>query len=206
MKRYKLVKDLPTFSAGEEFYLDRNGDLVYEERLPENLKCLPHRIVAYSKSTLEKFPNILKDWFEELPERPKSVWDLEEDDTIWMVDSKCDEVYQTIWLDYYNSERSCGDVYLTKEEAEKELAWRKARQILKQDTKGFKPNWRSGEYNKYEVAYEYSDGEYDGSGLFVNDCNHCCSHNDLWFASIEDAEASIRAHANEWKIYLGVEE
>lgn len=76
MKRYKLLRDLPTFTAGDEFYLAKNGDLVYVEGLPEGTKRLPQYFVAYSKSTLEKFPNILKDWFEELPERSKSLSDL----------------------------------------------------------------------------------------------------------------------------------
>lgn len=58
MKRYKLLKDLPTFKAGDKFYLDINNNL----RLSES------EIIAYSHITLEKFPNILKDWFEEIPE------------------------------------------------------------------------------------------------------------------------------------------
>ena len=54
MKRYKLLKDLPTFNAGDEFYLDINNDLCLKESA----------IMAYNHKTLEKFPNILKDWFE----------------------------------------------------------------------------------------------------------------------------------------------
>ena len=61
MKRYKLKKDLPTFKAGDEFYLDSNNDLRLKK--PD--------IMAYSHITLEKFPNILKDWFEEIPENKR---------------------------------------------------------------------------------------------------------------------------------------
>lgn len=68
MKRYKLLKDLPTFKAGDEFYIDSNNDLRLKGRY----------IIAYNHYTLEKFPNILKDWFEEIPEEPKR-WRREEE-------------------------------------------------------------------------------------------------------------------------------
>ena len=56
MKRYKLKKDLPTFKEGEIFYLSDNGNLIRES----------DNIPAYSWSTIDKFPNILTDWFEEI--------------------------------------------------------------------------------------------------------------------------------------------
>lgn len=58
MKYYKLVKDLPTFKAGELFRIAPSGSLVN----------VPSSVVAYSVTTLEKFPNILEDWFMEVPE------------------------------------------------------------------------------------------------------------------------------------------
>lgn len=58
MKRYKLKKDLPTFKAGDEFYLDSNNNLYHNWS----------EVMAYNHKTLEKFPNILKDWFEEIHE------------------------------------------------------------------------------------------------------------------------------------------
>ena len=56
MKRYKLKKDLPTFKEGEVFYLSDAGNLFRES----------DDIAAYSWSTIDKFPNILTDWFEEI--------------------------------------------------------------------------------------------------------------------------------------------
>lgn len=59
MKYYKLLKDLPTFKAGDLFYINPDqGCLVQKDTL----------ILAYAKRTLEKFPNILTDWFEEIEE------------------------------------------------------------------------------------------------------------------------------------------
>lgn len=56
MKYYQLTKDLPTFNKGEIFYIDANGSLMSNKE--------PH-VMAYAKSTLAKFPNILSEWFVE---------------------------------------------------------------------------------------------------------------------------------------------
>lgn len=59
-KRYRLKYYLPTFKKGDEFIRYGNGNLV---------EIKPNGVVgvcAYSASTLEKFPNILTDWFEEI--------------------------------------------------------------------------------------------------------------------------------------------
>lgn len=57
MKYYRLTKDLPTFKKGQIFHLNEYGSLVSNDV----------GVVAYSWSTIAKFPNILKDWFEEVP-------------------------------------------------------------------------------------------------------------------------------------------
>ena len=65
MRKYKLLKDLPTFKAGQMFELcndglwqiDENGALV---------------VMAYARATLDKFSNILDEWFEEVKEN--KVW------------------------------------------------------------------------------------------------------------------------------------
>lgn len=58
MKYYQLAKDLPTFKKGQIFYTNQFGSLVSNDE--EN-------IVAYTSTTLAKFPNILKEWFREVP-------------------------------------------------------------------------------------------------------------------------------------------
>ena len=65
MKYYQLAKDLPTFEKGEIFYIDINGSLMSNKE--------PH-VMAYAKSTLEKFPNILGEWFREVPARTDTRW------------------------------------------------------------------------------------------------------------------------------------
>ena len=57
MKYYKLKRDLPTFEEGELFYMDGSGSLC---RAKDD-------ILAYYHTTIAKFPNILEDWFYEVP-------------------------------------------------------------------------------------------------------------------------------------------
>lgn len=61
-KRYKLKKDLPTFKAGEIFEIyDSN---LY--KVNETDEDTEFEVMAYHKQTLERFPNILTEWFEEI--------------------------------------------------------------------------------------------------------------------------------------------
>lgn len=71
IKRYRLLKDLPTFNAGDIFILKDDGCLYWSERYQEDAgheySCYGHwksEVMAYHKYTLAHFPNILKDWFE----------------------------------------------------------------------------------------------------------------------------------------------
>lgn len=199
MKRYKLKRDLPTFKAGQLCWLGIDGQLLTQN---EENKV----IMMYSASTMAQFPNILIDWFEEIPEKLKTVWDLEEGDECWMLDAHL-EPLKIEWrgTPYDIRLRKLGKIYLTKEELEKQTAREEAKQILLCDTKGFKPDWsKTGAFNEewvYTVYYNHRTLILCSNGYAVNQFS--C---DIWFENEEDAEASIKAHEEEWKIYLGVEE
>ena len=83
MKHYKLLKDLPTFKAGDEFKLNSRGDLVFVRGAEEPKDG--QSLVAYAGFTLKKFPNILKDWFEEMSEQYKR-WRAKENERYYFVD------------------------------------------------------------------------------------------------------------------------
>lgn len=189
MKEYRLKKDLPTFKAGDEFILDRNNDLY----------CPEENVIAYYHEIIKKFPNILTDWFEEIPENPKTVWDLEEGDEYYIPDWD-----NTVGHDYWhnrekdNHRRLLGNMFLTKEEAEKELARRRAKQIILRDTKGFKPDWKECDYGVV-VFWDVIDKKLVYNWAEYNDGT-------IRFRTDEDAEASIKSHEEEWKIYLGVDD
>jgi hypothetical protein len=63
MKYYQLKNDLPTFKAGEVFELGEGGSLFRVDHTGRG----EGRVMAYHKQTLEKFPDILIDWFREVP-------------------------------------------------------------------------------------------------------------------------------------------
>lgn len=192
MKRYKLKKELPTFKVGDEFYLNARGKLIQAKT----------GIIAYAGSTLYKFPNILQDWFEEIPERPKTVWDLKEGDECWTIIC-CELGYNSYKLKFGELAivlRETGDLYLTKAEAEEALEKQEAEVILRRDTKGFKPDWNDANQVKYRVFYH---GE---TGRLEKESARLSQYGGIHFASFQDANASIMAHEKEWKIFLGVEE
>lgn len=101
-----------------------------------------------------------------------------------------------------HSERfESGSAFWTEEEAEKELARRKAYVILEEDIKGFKPDWKNYNEEKHFVCYDY---DLDKFGFCLS--YHRKGGNKLYFATEEDAKASVKAHEKEWKTWLGVED
>lgn len=181
MKRYILKKDLPTFSKGETFYLNKRGNLVQEVS----------GVVAYASTTLAKFNILDSDWFEEIPEHKR--WRADIDEYYWYLNS-AGETYITAERedDVDDTRFSIGNYFKTEEEAEKARDWLKAFTVLRDDTKGFKPDWNNGTEKKYFVTYDHSTEElWVGSGSkYQNKL--------IYFKSREDVEASIKAHEKEW--------
>ena len=67
MKRYRLKYELPTFKQGELFHTDENGNLWRDKG--QKGKHWQEEVMAYHHKTIERFPDILTDWFEEYKER-----------------------------------------------------------------------------------------------------------------------------------------
>lgn len=193
MKRYKLLKDLPTFKAGSEFDYDKINGLTYTDGVG-----LHH---IYTAAELEDYPNILTDWFEEIPKKPRAVDDIQIGDKYYYVSSYLTPM-QDVWgnIAFDRIRREVGNCYLTEEEAEREAKWLEARAILKRDTKGFEPNWRDDMMSKWYVEYDAYMEEFDAYATA-----YASASGSLYFASEQDAQSSFKAHPNEWKTYLGVE-
>ena len=179
MKRYKLKKDLPTFKAGDEFYLDSNNDL--------RLKVSD--IMAYNHKTLEKFPNIIKNWFEEIPElkrwRAKYGGEytfLSDDGSI----SSSDE-YGDNADDYrYNT----GIYGRTKEELEAKLKYDIARQVLLDDAEG-------GKFIPYKMNYCLLNNL---SGDWLLDWTYSYEQGRIYFKDRESLKKSLKEHEEQWEI------
>ena len=190
MKRYRLLKDLPTFSKGDTFRLTDYGTLERES----------DGDVAFMAPTLEKFNLLDSEWFEEIPEGYKR-WRAKSGETYYYIDSE-GEVYddkeQYVHLD--DGGFLIGNYFKTREEAEKTVEWLKAFAVLRDDTKGFKPDWGDDEQKKWGVYYAHTM-----EGLVV-DLSYLCQDHIICFATEEDAKASIKKHKCEWLTFFGVEE
>lgn len=210
MKRFKLLKDLPTFKAGEEFFISKSGNLIAgtpsdpKQIAVETRYGLPMKIdlMAYAKETLEEFPNILKDWFKEIeePELPKEFFCVDIDrvlgyDYSYFSSSKNTRQEYIRFIEKY---KSVGNYFETREEAEKYLEYLKAKAIIKQDTKGFTPNWKNCE-NKYYGYWNSGENSIDYLVSYVT------KYSDICFKTEEDIKESFKKHPKEWKTYLTYE-
>lgn len=199
-KYYKLLKDLPTFKKGDLFRLSDEGSLFLMNPGSPHWKS---KVMAYHHSTLEHFPNILKDWFKEV-EDPNGIWKPKMGDKYYYIlqYGLCGRVSHAPWENNDSDKlaNEIGNVFRTEEEAEKALEWLKARKVLFEDAKGFKPNWRNIDEPKYNVELVYTTPSQPG----LEPWGMCYTKTTPgpYFATKEDAEASIAEHRREWLIYL----
>lgn len=191
MKRYKLKKDTPAFKAGTECYIEEAGNMV------------PCRGISYTivhKDQLEKNPNILTDWFEEIKESTR--WKPEHKQGYHYVSSDgC--IYYGRWANgssLDNGRFEIGNCFETKEEAERVVEYRKALATVRGDA--------TSEFVKYNdnwfIGY---DPEHKSIDAF---CNPYTARNGIfglpYFATEEDARRSIEQHKNEWLTIFGIKE
>ena len=189
MKRYKLKRDLPTFKAGEIFYISDAGNLLRES----------DNVPAYSWSTIDKFPNILADWFEEIkPTR----WKPEMSHDYYYI-SGDGHAYDNSWDDSRfvdNGRFEIGNCFQTEEEAEIVVEYLKALAIVRGDATTEFIKGRNNFYVVYDAAYNC---------LVVKDKSYYTENGIFglpYFATKEDAQKSIELHENEWLTIFGVKE
>ena len=187
MKRYKLLKELPTFDAGDEFYLDSNNNLYHS-----NLYHNGSEVMAYNHKTLERFPNILKDWFEEIPESKR--WRAEyggeyaytADDGLigFSNDCRCHADNYRYRTGNYARGNAPGLLVECKE-------YNIARQTLLDDAEGGKYSY--GEENWCTYYSKYTQ-EWTG---FDNDIYHPGM---IYFRTGEALQKSLEEHKEQWQI------
>lgn len=190
MKRYKLKKDTPAFKAGTECYIEEAGNMV------------PCRGISYTivhKDQLEKKPNILTDWFEEIEEQTR--WKPEMDQKYYCLGSD-GSVVDDDWcgLSIDHNRFKIGNCFQTEQEAERVVEYLKALATVRGDatskfTKG-EDNWRVYYSASTDCLYpDYAHFSID-NGIFGLP----------YFATEKDAERSIEQHRNEWLTIFGVKE
>ena len=191
MKRYKLKKDAPAFKAGTECYIEEAGNMV------------PCRGISYTivhKDQLEKNPNILTEWFEEVNE--STLWKPENFQKYYYVEDD-GFVYDDNWGNGYaidNGRFEIGNCFQTKEEAERVVEYLKALAVVRGDATS---KFVKGERNWYVY--------YDTNLNSINSSISCTMLDNgifglPYFATIEDARKSIEQHKKEWLTIFGVKE
>lgn len=199
MKRYKLLKDLPTFKAGEKFFISESGDLIAgtprnpKQITVETLYGIPKKIdlMAYANETLEEFPNILTDWFEEVKATPSEYYYITDDGNVDFVVEEEPNLSRR--------RKAIGNIFETREEVEKYLAYLKAKTIIKKDAKGFKPNWQDTDEDKWCGVWDIIHKEVSTHITWYG------QEDTIYFKSREDVEESFEKHPDEWKTYLTYE-
>lgn len=196
MKRYKLLKDLPTFKAGQLAYISKTGNLI--AGTPENQKTTETGLIImiYHETTLKKFPGILTEWFEEIKEPTDSIhWKPKIGDRCFILENaNIRPANYTGMLRDYNA-WSTGRVFRTEEECEKALD-RELAEVRLRQTSDFKPDFENGN-GGWIVGYDYEEDR-----LLAIPIDYIDYGEPVHYATKEEAEKSIRENERDWKIFL----
>ena len=191
---YKLKTDLPTLKAGDLFYLDQNGNLCHKET----------GIIEYHYITLEKFPDALEKFWEPVEEEFKR-WQACYGDKFYSATLNGDvaDLYE-LNDQITNGAYDIGNYFQTQDEAQAYADYLKALAIVRDDAKGFEPDWGDITQKKWFVVYAYNLGK------LCQYQNHWEKVNGVfgvpYFATAEDAKASIEKHTAEWLTIFGVKD
>lgn len=179
MKKYKLLKDLPFAKAGTIVEMWSDGTMSFMGE-----PTLPH----FNKKDVRMFPL----WFEEVIKSYFSINTLKA--TVEELVVMCQE------RGCIENMKSLGLLFKTEEEAEKHLAYLKAKEVIRQDAKGFKPDWNDYDESKYYGYWDFKEHKPDwGISYMSKGAN-------IYFKRFIDIDKSFREHPKEWKAYLAYEQ
>lgn len=201
MKKYRLLKDLPTFKAGQLAYISNRGNLI--AGTPEIQETTDYDLILtiYHETTLKKFPNILTEWFEEIKEPVDSIhWKPKiGDEYFWM--NSYGETQPDVWDgDSIDSMRlALGMVYRTEEECEKARE-RKLVEVRLRKTSDFEPDFKNGK-GGWIVGYDHDDNR-----LLAMPIDYIDYGEIVRYETVEDALKSIKENRADWLKYLGIKE
>lgn len=201
MKRYQLLKDLPTFKSGQFAFLSEAGNLI--AGTPSNPETTPGgvNLMIYHANTIEKFPEILTEWFEKIQEEPTDSihWKPRIGDRCFILENA--NIRPTL---YTGMLRDCnawrtGKIFRTEEECEKARE-RELAEVRLRRTSTFKPDFENDKggwvvfYNPREKILETHEVYRLDYGEIVR------------YETREEAEKSIKENRADWLTYFGIEE
>lgn len=174
MKKYRLLKDLPFAKKGE----------IYESRVLDD----GEEYLFFGEIKVKDIDNF-DEWFEEI-EEPKRIY--------YANDFGCNVANMTEDNNSIirKSLKLVGNHFETYEEAKAYLEYLKAKAIIKEDTKGFKPDWNNPSQKKIFGYYNLIDKKL---------CHFNAGENmesKLYFKTEKDIKESFKKHPEEWETYL----
>lgn len=187
MKKYRLLKDLPFAKAGEELYIERQEDGGYFTLYKDLDKM---SVGDLHEGYIENFD----EWFEEI-EEPEEYFII---NFLHLKITKISTDFFAEWV--IENLKSLELLFRTEEEAEKYLKYLKAKEIIKQDAKGFKPDWDDDEEAKYSGYWDYFYEKFNLISTYL------VKDSTIYFKSEEDIKESFKKHPKEWKAYLTYEQ
>lgn len=199
MKRYKLLKNLPFAKAGTIFrrisFKSKDGLSDYDY-LETNILLDGNQDETVFSIKRNYFINNFDEWFEEVKELEQIYYV----DNLGGYVSKIEKNQFAIFPALIANLKSIGNYFETEEEAKKYLEYLKAKTIIKQDAKGFKPDWKNKTQAKYFGCWDslMERKRFDYEYTFKN--------SEIYFQSEEDIKESFEKHPEEWKTYLTYEQ
>lgn len=179
MKRYRLLKDLPFAKAGEKMEMWSDGTIAFT-----NHPDFPR----FNKKEVRMFPL----WFEEIKE-PEQIYYV---DSLGGYVPKIEKHQLTSFPALIANLKSTGNYFETEEEAKKYLKYLKAKEVIKQDTKGYKPDWNDENDRKYCGFWDITKKEFEYM------CINTLQSDSIYFNIADDIIESFEKHPEEWKTYL----
>ena len=188
-KNYRLLKDLPFAKAGE----------IFESRILDDGK----EYMFWGEIKIQNIKNF-DEWFEEVEEDKEEkfserIFYILPDgviDTIETVNYSNTKDNRKEYKEYKEKLKSVGNCFKTEEETERHIDYLMAKEVIRQDTKGFKPDWENFNEEKYYGVWDFDRKKTDYFSWSMH------KSSDIFFKSIEDIEESFEKHPKEWKAYL----
>lgn len=200
MKKYKLPEGI-TFNLGGSPFYKKELELDDEKRII--YISVNNPAIAIFEDELAKVADV-KRMFQEVeePELSKEFFCIDIDKVIcydYSFFSSSENTRQE-YIRFMKKYKSVGNYFETREKAEKYLEYLKAKEVIKQDTKGFKPDWNDKDETKYWGYWDYRNNNLSYSHQWL------IRTNTIYFESEKDIKKSFAKHPEEWKTYLTYEQ
>lgn len=202
--KYKLLKDLPFAKAGEVFervtYKSKDGLSDYDYFKTSKREKDGEDEVLFTID-YNYFLDNFDEWFEKIEEPTTSVRRTPKMGEAYFYVDEYGNVEREIWDNdgVDNELLAMGFVRLTPEEAA-EARDRRLAEVRLSQTSDFEPDFENGS-GGWVVCYRRRAGKLDYIKTYG-----CDSGEPVRYATMKEAERSIRENREDWMIYFGVKE